>query len=204
MMARNLDHKLAIFSEMVRSLATKGHLSEVTKVEMRAAYEEVRRARLSPAQRFAEDKAATLKAFELASPSMATPTINQRSAGRQDGSGLSGRTPTKKPGESNADYYRRLKAHMEQLGQRADQSARALDVSTDPVLGGAEREAVYQQKRKALLAEGRYAERPRRAAVQATDLDHKAKSLMRAKGQSLNPKSADFRENYIAAIKELA
>lgn len=232
-MSTDLDAKVQIFTEMVRSLAGRGRLSQATKAEMRAAFEAARQARLTPEQVYSETRANLLQAsanipMSPMSPSAAQPSPSIQLAppvARGTTAGLSGRTPSKKPGESKADFYRRLRSHMERLGQPANQAGKAIDVAVaDQQMEAAERERRYAIAKAALLAnaeikalEVQRAARARKSAntfAESADLERKARSLMRSRGQA-TPSATElkrlppavvreFTENLKQALKEIA
>jgi len=108
--------------------------------------------------------------------------------------------PEKKPGESDLDFRKRLRRQVLDLGRPASVAKPVPESASD----FAELKAKMLNDPK-LVAH----ERIREAgivtpATDTTGLMNQAHALMRAKRQSVDPKSVGFSENFKAAIAEIA
>lgn len=141
-------------------------------------------------------------------------TIQKIQPGRQP---LATPDPTRKPGEDDVSYYRRLRASIAVLGRPGASVGQAASSIAAPRLdstrsdfadGGAE----FQRRKRDLLASekagvGELVHQGTTAGsmnlAESMAIRSRALDVMKGRGQSTDPKAAEFREDYIAALRSL-
>jgi hypothetical protein len=118
--------------------------------------------------------------------------------------------PEKQPGESDADYYRRVREQVAKLGARANTyTAKPVDAAADSEAKFAEPVGgrLFADRKAQLLASAEAQDREitsHGTVVGAADTSRQksaALAAMRSRGESVDPRSLNFAERYKQALK---